>query len=549
MCPRLGSESMTTEFERAIAAHRSGHLDEAVDAYRRALLGPHPRWEGWHNLAVLLGELGHYAEAVNAFLQAREMQPQRIEPLVDLGKLHQQHGAISAACACFEQLVILRPDASSYNLLGSTRAMGGERELAVAAFCEAIRRQPRFPAAHSNLLMAISHDPAISPETLLAEHRWWDRLNCPERNPDNDTTVRVNRKFRIGYVSPDFRQHAMLRLIEPVLSQHNPDSFEIHAYANHQREDEESLRLKQKVDFWHPITNLGDNQVADSIRRDGIDILIDLAGHTAGNRLGVFALKPAPVQMTWLGYAGSTGLSTMDFRLTDPQCDPADSHTPGSEKLLHLPDTFFCYAPPQDTLAPVWKGKPDKNEIVFGAPHKLIKLNSYVLALWAELLQQIPNSRLRIIRDTLDDDAKRRIEKVFEQSGVDPTRVELARIERASAQVLDHFKDMDILLDTYPWSGHVTSLEALWMGVPVITLKGDRFSSRMSASLLKAIGLDELIAKDRTEYLSIARNLACTPEKLHTLRSGLRQRLLESSLCDSADFTRNLEHLYQSVLE
>lgn len=539
--------SADSEFEHAFRAHREGRFDEAIAAYRKALLGANPRWEGWHNLAVLLGSQGQYDEAIQAFEEARAMQPRRFEPLIDMAKLHQQQGEIAAACRCFEELVRIGPSAAHYNLLGSARAMGGERELAIMAFAEAIRLQPRHPVAHSNLLLALSHDPAISPQTLLAEHRWWDRLNTPVRHQSVTPSGRTRGRVRIGYVSPDFRQHALLGLIEPVFAQHDRDAFEIHAYANLQREDEASLRLKQQVDRWHPIAGLGDAQVADQIRRDGIDILIDLAGHTAGNRLGVFSLKPAPIQMAWLGYPGTTGLSTMDYRLIDAQADPAESATPGSETPLRLPSTFFCYEPTRDS-APPTPNRPRAEGIVFGAPHKLIKLNSEVLSLWADILLHTPGSRLRIVRDSIDDAARQRLRKNFEQAGIDIARLELVTIDRSSAQRLEHFLGMDILLDTFPWNGHITSLEALWMNVPVITLKGNRFSGRMSASLLHALGLDELIAHTPGDYQTIARALAQSPERLAAIRGGLRQRLLESAVCNAASFTRDLEQVYRTLV-
>lgn len=267
-------------------------------------------------------------------------------------------------------------------------------------------------------------------------------------------------KIRIGCVSPDFRQYALQRLIEPVLENHDHAAFEVHAYASLQKEDAASTRLRQLVDAWHPIAGMTDVEVANLIRRDGIDILIDLAGHTAGNILGVFAHRPAPVQIGWLGYAGSTGLAVMDYRLTDALADPPESPTPGSEALLRLPAAFFCYAPPSDCV-PVLEENTKRKGIVFGAPHKLIKLNEHMLALWADILKHTPDSRLRIVRDTLDADARKRLLGNFAQAGIDPDRIELVTIDRASAQRLDHFRDMDIVLDTFPWNGHVTILEAL----------------------------------------------------------------------------------------
>lgn len=539
---------MSSELERAFAAHRAGRLDEAIDGYQRALKAV-PRWEVWHNLAVLLAQRGRDAEARQAFAAAHDMAPLRPEPLVDLGRLHQQRGRVTAAAGVFETLVRLQPGAEAWNLLGSARAAAGERDAAVAAFDEAIRLDPRHGVALSNRLLALSHDPALSPEVLLAEHRWWERLAAPAPPLPPPDGPRAPGPLRVGFVSPDFRQHAIARLIEGVFRHHDRERFQIHAYASG-GEDAVSARLRSLVHAWRPIGALDDASAARLARQDGLDLLIDLAGHTAGHRLGLMALRPARRQLTWLGYPGSTGLTRIDARLTCAALDPIGHPTPGTEAPLRLPGAFFCWTPPDaaDRALPAppppraadaeVDGAPD---IVFGAPHKLIKLNDEVLALWAELLARIPGSRLRLIRDSLDEAVQQRLTRAFAGRGIDPLRVAFRAVTREDAVGLRYLDGVDLMLDTWPWSGHVTTLEALWMGVPVLTLRGDRAAGRMGAAILDACGLGELVATSRDDYLAIAARLARSPSALRELRQRARPALLRSALCNVAGFTRGLE--------
>ena len=534
------------ELEQAFQAHRSGRVQDAIDGYRRALKTA-ARWEVWHNLAVLLAQQGQDAEAVQAFESAAAMAPaNRTEPLVDLGRLLQQRGQVSAAGRVFETLVQRQPGAETWNLLGTARAAAGEREAAIEAFEQAIRIDPRHGVALSNRLLALSHDPACTPEALLAEHRWWERLAAPAPPLAPPAAPRAPGPIRVGFVSPDFRQHAIARLIEGVFLHHDRERFHFHAYASGSSSDDVvTERLRGLVPTWRSIAALDDRAAAERVRQDGIDILIDLAGHTAGHRLGLMARRAAPMQLTWLGYPGTTGLSCIDARLTSADLDPASHPTPGSERALPLPGPFFCWTPPDPATTPLPVCPPPGDDagggIVFGAPHKLIKLNDEVLALWSDLLLQTPGSRLHLIRDNLDEAVRQRLTRAFADRGVDPARLQFRTVARAEAAGLRYLDGVDLMLDTWPWSGHVTTLEALWMGVPVLTLRGDRAAGRMGAAILGACGLDELVAATPDDYRAIAVRLARSPAHLRDLQARVRPALRQSALCDAQGFTRGLE--------
>jgi hypothetical protein len=433
------------------------------------------------------------------------------------------------------------------NRAGDTLQRQGRRTEAVAKFLEVLRRQPRCPVVHSNLLLALGHDPELEPQAVYAEHVWWDRLNGQGSAEKREFAAVADRKkrLRIGYVSPDLRRHAILHFIEPVLANHDAQQFEVFAYAEVRKPDAVTARLQKYFHHWHSTVGRTDLQVADQVRADGIDILIDLAGHTGGNRLGVFTHKPAPVQVTYLGYPSTTGLATIDYRLTDSVGDPPGEASYATEDLVRLPGCFCCYTPPPDApeVGPLPAGT--NGPVVFGSTHKLVKLNNTVLDLWARLLLKSPATRLVIARDTLTDDIAHRLRQEFQQRGVDSNRVDLRRAVAEPDKFLEFYSRLDIFLDVFPWCGHAMTCEVLWMGVPVVTLRGDRFAGRMGASLLGQLGLSELVADSPERYLAIAAELAGDRERLAALRAGLRQRMRQSALCDPVTYTRGLEETYR----
>ena len=355
-----------------------------------------------------------------------------------------------------------------------------------------------------------------------------------------------NKRLRIGYLSSDFRAHSIAFFIEPLLIAHNRTNVEITCYANIGNPDPMTHRLRENADRWRNVWSLDDNELAGLIRNDGIDILVDLAGHTANNRLRVFATKPAPVQVTWLGYPNTTGLHEMDYRLTDEWADPTGTsdrlHT---EKLIRLPHGFLCYYSLGD--CPVSESPFATNGyITFGCFNSSAKINSRILDTWCNLLTDVPNSRLLLKSKQLDSKYwQKSFFEAFKCRGIHSDRIEYRGHTSTLNEHLSTYSHVDIALDTYPYNGTTTSCEALWMGVPVVALAGDRHASRVSLSLLHQIGMDELIASTPDNYWQLAASLARDTDRLAKYRSTLRIRMSESPLTDAEGFARDIETAYR----
>jgi predicted O-linked N-acetylglucosamine transferase (SPINDLY family) len=352
--------------------------------------------------------------------------------------------------------------------------------------------------------------------------------------------------LRVGYVSPDFRTHAVSYFFEPILRHHDRNRAEAYCYAEVAAPDDTTARLQGLASVWRWTVGLTDAQLAEQVRRDRVDILVDLAGHTSGHRLGVFARRPAPVQLTYLGYPSTTGLSAIDGLLTDAIVDPPGEPPWSAELPYRLPGLFCCYAPPVD--APAVGPSPAARGFgpTFGALHKLSKLNTAVLDVWCDLLRAIPSARLLLFRNNLTGTRREEIHLYFVERGIGPDRLDL-RHEMPAGGHLTVYGEIDVALDVFPWCGHTTACEALWMGVPVITLLGDRHAGRMTASVLMALGLDDWVARSPGHYLAIARRAADDWEGLARLRSALRERVRQSPLCDGRGWTARLEDAYRDL--
>lgn len=348
----------------------------------------------------------------------------------------------------------------------------------------------------------------------------------------------------MGYVSPDFHAHSVAYFIEPVLARHDPAAVETYCYAEVAQPDAFTEHMKTLAAHWRGTFGRSDDEVADMIRNDAIDILIDLAGHTAHNRLAVFARRPAPVQVTYLGYPNTAGLPQMDYRLTDAAADPPGQEVYYTESLVRLPQGFLCYAPPHESPAVGPLPAATGGCITFGSFNALPKMNNEVIALWARVLQSVPGARLILKNKSLQD--AKTCER-YRQHFHPPERIELLGWLDDPADHLSIYHRVDIALDTFPYNGTTTTCEALWMGVPVITLAGERHAGRVGLSLLTQLGLTELIAKTPDEYVRLAVALAGNRERLAALRAGLRERMRRSPLCDAQSFTRDLEAAYREM--
>jgi predicted O-linked N-acetylglucosamine transferase (SPINDLY family) len=435
--------------------------------------------------------------------------------------------------------------------LGTVLQQQGLVGEAVAATRKVIDLTPEDAFAWSNLLLTLNYLPEVSAEALLAEHRAFGARfdpdpatvpRFPERGP------RPDRKLRIGYVSPDFRTHVVAFFFEPVLARHDRKAFETVCYYNHAVVDDTTRRLRERADLWRDVAALSDADLVRLMREDQLDIVVDLAGHTAKSRLTALAQRVAPVQISWLGYPNTTGLAQMDWRITDARADPPGFEAHHTERLLRLPEVFLGYEPPPEapeiTPPPSRLGAP----LTFGVFNNFPKITDPMLALWARILDRTPGSRLRIKTASLrDEGVLRQFRDRMQRAGLALDRVELAGFTPGRREHLAAIAQVDIALDTFPYHGTTTTCESLWMGVPVLTLAGDRHAARVGVSLLGHLGLTELVADSPDEYVNIAHDLASDPGKLERLRLDLRPRMQRAPLTDLAGFVHALERGYRAA--
>ena len=415
---------------------------------------------------------------------------------------------------------------------------------AVAAYEEAMAIAPASGPVFSALLFHRHYLAPVDARRLLELHRAYGEMMrnaWPQHAGDHVRPADPQRRLRIGYVSPNLSRHSVGYFVEPVLRNHDRSAFEVFCYYNHALADDVTRRMRESADGWREVAAIDDDAVARMVRDDRIDILIDLAGHSKGNRLGVFARRAAPVQMTWLGYPDTTGLAAVDSRITDHTADPAPgAEQRHSERLLRIESGFLSYQPPAD--APPVKPRAPEAPVVFSSFNSLAKVNADTLRLWGRILAGVPGSRLVLKSSVLGfPDTVDRLLDAFERAGIDPARVDLHGWVSERQQHLEAYHEVDIALDTFPYNGTTTTCEALWMGVPVITQAGEVHMSRVGASILHCVGLDEFIAQDDEQYVRRAIDLALAPAARAALRAHMRAGLAASPLLDHAGFTRKLE--------
>jgi predicted O-linked N-acetylglucosamine transferase (SPINDLY family) len=527
-----------------------GKLDEAIVAYRQALRVQPDSFEACSSLGHALLIRNQTAEALACCQQAARLRPHSADAFNGLGNVYYAQGCLDQAVFCYRSALHRQPELPSarYNLGVALQAQGKLAE-AHACYREVLRVKPDDPVAHSTYAGSLIYDPSVDGRRLLAEHQQWAATHTAtltKQPPPNDRAD-PERRLRVGYVSPDLRAHPMAYFLAPILAAHDPVQVETTCYAEVPAPDGMTAHLRVLAGRWRETFGLSDRQLAELIRQDGIDILVDLAGHTAGNRLLVFARKPAPVQVSYLGYPCTTGLTAIDYRLGDAVTDPPDQPACYAEALVRLEGVFCCYAPPRNTSPVSPLPAPTRGGITFGSLHKLEKLNGAVLDLWCRILRALPCARILLSRNTLHGRNGERVLSEFQERGIARDRVVLHHAEPVDLHHLRIYDAIDIALDPFPWNGHTTACEALWMGVPVVALRGQRHSGRMVVSVLNAVGLPELTADSAEEYCRIAVGLATDLPRLSRLRAELRTRMGQSPLCDAGAFTRRLEAAYRGM--
>jgi predicted O-linked N-acetylglucosamine transferase (SPINDLY family) len=525
-----------------------GKAAEAIAALRRSLQLRPNRPEAHNHLGVTLAAQGDIDGAADCFREAIRLQPNQAEPHYNLALALEKQYRLDEAVVHDQQALRLQPaHADALNNLGNIWKEMGLLDDAIACYRRALAVQPNHLGAHSNLLLTLHYHPASDPDALFAEHRAWAQRHArplqasiQPHSVDRDPT----RRLRIGYLSPDFRDHVVGHLIEPILAAHDRSRFEITCYANVRRPDDRTRRMQSNACRWRSIVDFTDEQAAQLIRRDGIDILVDLAGHTSKNRILIFARKPAPVQVTYYGYADTTGLPTMDYRLTDAVAEPPGmTERYNTEELIRLPEIAWIYPPP--TLAEANTPPAERTgPITFGSLNNLCKVTADAIALWSQILAAVPGTRLLML--TPGGRTDQRLVADFARHGIDERRLILVG-KRARPEYFRLFQEVDVCLDTFPYSGCNTTCDALWMGVPVVTLSGRTFVHRQSVTILTHLGLEDFIAETPEDYREIAARLANDRARLTALRSGLRERMRGATLTDAPRFTRQLEDAFRRM--
>jgi protein O-GlcNAc transferase len=556
-CYRAAAEadprSLPPRFNLGSLLQRRGLYDAAMQCYE-AVLSIDPNYAAaYAAMSQVHQAREEFGAAITYCQRAVALEPNNARTLSNLGAALSDQGRRDEAIACFDRALALDGNlAMAHSNRGVALQAIGRLDEAIDEHRAAVALDPANSGFHSNLLYALNYSPRCDATAIFEEHLAWAKrhaepLTAAARPHDNDRSP--GRRLRVGYVSPHFLAHAVNFFVEPLLAHHDRGQFEVFCYSDVGRGDETTNRLRRHVEHWRDTALLTAEQVHDLVRQDRIDIMVDLTGHIAGGkRMSVFARKPAPVQVSYIGYQNTTGMSAMDYRLTDAYSDP-----PGAtdrlytEKLVRLPRSFFCYLPSPDAPPIVPPPAVTNGAATFGSFNNFSKVTTEVLDAWASILAGAPRSRLVILGDMVES-LRQRIADAFASRQIASDRLELAnRLPRE--RYLELIQHVDIALDPFPFNGHTTTCDCLWQGVPVITLSGETYVSRFGASALATLGLNELIVSTPEKYVERAVKMATDIGQLTLLRQELRSRMAASALLDFAGFTRNLEAEYRRMWE
>ena len=536
--------------ERALERYRAGDR-AAAEALCRSALALDPRQvPAWSLLGRIALDEEQLERALECYAQVLAVAPDEPDYLINAAEINRRAGHLGRALELSERALALRPrDGRAWQVRGSALEELDRLDEALDCLRHHIEFKPGNIDGHSNLLFLLSRAELLPPQQVAAEYRRWGELYADPLSAAAEPHTNApepERPLRVGYVSAEFRRHAMAYFVEPFLARHDRCAWRVYCYSNCRRPDDVTQHLRGLADGWRDIAALSDDAAARLIREDGIDILVDLAGHTGGNRLLLFARRPAPVQMSWLGYWGGTGMAAMDYRITDRYADPegeADSHY--RELLLRLPHSKWCYLPPAGMPACNALPAQSRGYVTFGSFCSFPRISNETMRAWALLLRRLPGARLRMIGAPSGESLDRMLE-IFDAAGVYADRLELVARLPFDAY-LQQYLQVDIALDPYPMNGGTTTCEALWLGVPVVSRSGGSAASRSGVSLLTNAGLAQLVARSWEGYVDVALGLAADLPALAQLRATLRERLRASPLLDAQGFTRDLEALYRDA--
>lgn len=534
-----------------LVAYHDGDYAASVEWIMRAL--SHRESEIFYgNLGNALAAVGRHAAAIESYRQAIALKPDYVPAHNNLGNLLRDRGQFAEAVACFETVMALKPDyAEGCNNLANALVDLGALDAAIGQYRKAIALRPELAEARSNLLFILSYREDLSPADYLAEAVEFGRVASARAKPFSDWRVPLacdrQRPLRVGLVSGDFKVHPTGHFLESILAHVDARRIELVAYPTRRIEDALTARIKPRFAQWTNLAALSDEAAAERIRDDRIDILVDLSGHMNFNRLPVFAWKPAPVQASWLGYFASTGLPALDYLLGDAHVLPPGAERQFVERLWRLPDSYLCFTSPAEEVAVGASPMLDTGHVTFGCFNHLMKMNDTVVGVWARILRAVPGSRLFLKAKQLDDAPARETTLArFAAEGIGAERLILeGRSPRG--EYFAAYRRVDIALSPFPYPGGTTSVEGLWMGVPVLCRRGDRFLSNICASMLHSAGLADWIAEDNDDYVAKAVAFAGDAARVAALRGALRGALLASPLCDAARFARNLEAAFEGM--
>ena len=569
----MPEQSVDEAFALALEQHRAGRLADAAQGYRAILARAPQHADSLNLLGVIAMQSGDLPAALALVQRAVVLRPDAAVCRNNLGQVLERHGRDDEAARCYEAAIALDPAyAEAHNNLGVLRARRdrladadalyrkaielepeyaepytnrgnllkdrGELDAAIACYRRAIDIRPDLSQLHSNLLLTLHYHSGCSPADLLREHRAWaERHVAPlaaARRP-HANAAEPERRLRIGYVSADFREHPVARFMLPLLREHDRRQFEVFAYSDVAAPDPVTGMVRRHVDQWRDVATLGDAQLAEAVRADGIDVLVDLAAHSGHNRMLTFARKPAPVQVTYLAYCSTTGQDAIDYRVTDRFLDPPGEASCYTETSLQLPHCYWCYSAP-----PLGRAMTERlvGPPTFGCLNNFAKVTDATLALWTRLLARVPEARLLVYARA--EPHRERVRRALRGAGLDEARAAFVGYQ-SLADYLDTYREIDIALDPHPYGGGTTSCDALWMGVPVVTLAGRTAVSRAGTTLLRNVGLDDLVAHSAEQYVELAADLIRDAERLAELRRELRARLEASPVMDARLFARDFE--------
>lgn len=534
------------------ALQELGRLHEAKECYLEAIRLKPSYADVHNNLGSVLKELNMPSEAEASFRRAIRLKPTLVEAYSNLGGLLQDLGRLSEAEACLQEGIFHKPTyAEAHNNLGNLFRDRGCPAKAITSYKEAIRLQPEYQEANSNLLFTVNSTECFPIEITVSQSKHYGEQVSSNARPKFKEWLRSSeqRRIRLGFVSGDLRNHPIGYFIEGLLKHLDRSKLEIIIFSATHKQDALTERIKSHVDQWTSIYGSTDQAAASLIYKQQIDILFDLSGHTAFNRIGVFSYKPSPIQVSWLGYFATTGLPEMDYLLGDPWVTPESENSHFTEKILRMPQTYLCFTPP-DFNVPVGPLPAVANHhITFGCFNNLTKITLNVVKLWSDILRRIDGAKLFLKSRQLDEPSERvKIAKQFANFNIANDRLILEG-SSSRQELLSTYNQVDIALDTFPYPGGTTSVEALWMGVPVLTIKGNRFLSHVGETIAHNSGNSIWIAENLDDYAQKAVRYAVELDQLNNFRQRMRRQLLESAICDAQRFARNFEQILEKIFE